>query len=72
MAICLSALGYLVAIGYDILGFSYIGRTLAAKKIAFTNFISSVFSNTIGFALVTGSAIGYRFYTSSGVSSAAV
>ncbi len=67
-AICLSALGYLVIICYDTLGFHYIGRSLAWKKIAFTNFISSVFSNTIGFALVTGSAIRYRFYSSWGVS----
>ncbi len=72
LAICLSALGYVVMIGYDILGFSYINRTLAAKKIAFTNFISSVFSNTIGFALVTGSAIRYRFYSSWGVSPLAI
>jgi glycosyltransferase 2 family protein len=72
LAICLSALGYVVMIGYDILGFSYINRTLAAKKIAFTNFISSVFSNTIGFALVTGSAIRYRFYSNWGVSPLAI
>lgn len=72
LAICLSALGYVVMIGYDILGFSYINRTLAAKKVAFTNFISSVFSNTIGFALVTGSAIRYRFYSSWGVSPLAI
>ena len=72
LAICLSALGYLVMIGYDILGFNYIGRTLAWKKIAFTNFISSVFSNTIGFALVTGSAIRYRFYSSWGISPLAI
>ncbi|QSJ15315.1 UPF0104 family protein [Nostoc sp. UHCC 0702] len=67
-AIWLTALGYLVMIGYDILGFKYINRSLAWNKIAFTNFISSVFSNTIGFALLTGSAIRYRFYTRWGVS----
>ena len=72
LAICLSALGYIVVIGYDMLGFSYIGRTLALKKIAFTNFISFVFSNTIGFALMTGSAIRYRFYSSWGVSPLAI
>ncbi|MBW4506322.1 MAG: flippase-like domain-containing protein [Scytonematopsis contorta HA4267-MV1] len=68
LAIWLTALGYLVMILYDILGFYYIGHSLTWSKIAFTNFISSVFSNTIGFALLTGTAIRYRFYKSWGVS----
>jgi uncharacterized membrane protein YbhN (UPF0104 family) len=71
-AIWLTALGYLVMIFYDILGFSYIGIALSGNKIAFTNFISSVFSNTIGFALLTGSAFRYRFYSRWGISSIAI
>ncbi|BAY76039.1 hypothetical protein NIES25_24880 [Nostoc linckia NIES-25] len=72
LAIWLTALGYLVMIGYDILGFNYINRSLSWNKIAFTNFISSTFSNTIGFALLTGSAIRYRFYANWGVSAVAI
>lgn len=72
LAIWLTALGYLVIIGYDVLGFKYINRSLSWNKIAFTNFISSTFSNTIGFALLTGSAIRYRFYTNWGVSAVAI
>ncbi|MCC5646521.1 lysylphosphatidylglycerol synthase domain-containing protein [Nostoc sp. CHAB 5824] len=71
-AIWLTALGYLVMIGYDILGFSYINRSLAWNKIALSNFISSALSNTIGFALLTGSAIRYRFYANWGVSAVAI
>ncbi|MEH1930959.1 lysylphosphatidylglycerol synthase domain-containing protein [Nostoc sp.] len=71
-AVWLTALGYLVMIGYDILGFSYINRSLSWNKIALTSFISSAFSNTIGFALLTGSAIRYRFYSSWGVSAGAI
>ncbi|MEH2267947.1 MAG: lysylphosphatidylglycerol synthase domain-containing protein [Nostoc sp.] len=71
-SIWLTALGYLVMIGYDILGFNYINRSLSWNKIAFTNFISSAFSNTIGFALLTGSAIRYRFYANWGVSAVAI
>ncbi|MEH2023906.1 lysylphosphatidylglycerol synthase domain-containing protein [Nostoc sp.] len=71
-AIWLTALGYVVMIGYDILGFSYINRSLSWNKIALTNFISSAFSNTIGFALLTGSAIRYRFYSTWGVSAVAI
>ncbi|MBN3873263.1 lysylphosphatidylglycerol synthase domain-containing protein [Nostoc sp. JL33] len=71
-AIWLTAFGYLVMIGYDILGFSYINRSLSWNKIALTSFISSAFSNTIGFALLTGSAIRYRFYSSWGLSKLAI
>jgi glycosyltransferase 2 family protein len=72
LAIGLTTLGYVVMVGYDILGFSYIGRSLSWNKIALTNFISCAFSNTIGFALLTGSAIRYRFYSKWGVSALAI
>ena len=71
-AVWLTALSYLVMVGYDILGFSYINRSLSWNKIALTSFISSAFSNTIGFALLTGSAIRYRFYSNWGVSAVAI
>lgn len=71
-SIWLTAFGYLVMIGYDILGFNYVGLSLSWNKIAFVNFISSVFSNTIGFALLTGTAIRYRFYTNWGVPGIAI
>ncbi|MBD2434938.1 MULTISPECIES: lysylphosphatidylglycerol synthase domain-containing protein [Fischerella] len=72
VSIGLTALGYCAIAFYDILGFKYIGFSLSWKKIALTNFISSVFSNTIGFALLTGSAIRYRFYSTWGISSFAI
>jgi len=50
-------------LGYDTLAFRYIGRRLAYKKSAWTAFISCAISNSIGFALLTGSAIRYRFYS---------
>lgn len=71
-AIGLTALGYLVMTGYEFLAFRYIRHSLAYPKIAFTNFISSAVGNTIGFALLTGSAIRYRFYSSWGVSAIAI
>ena len=59
----LTCLGYWAMTGYDTLAFRYIGRRLAYKKSAWTAFISCAVSNTIGFALLTGSAIRYRFYS---------
>ncbi|MBD2486338.1 lysylphosphatidylglycerol synthase domain-containing protein [Aulosira sp. FACHB-615] len=71
-AVGFTAMGYFVMVGYDILGFAYIHRFLHWQKIALTNFISSSFSNTIGFALLTGSAIRYRFYSRWQVSKIAI
>ncbi|MDF5718279.1 MAG: lysylphosphatidylglycerol synthase domain-containing protein [Rhizonema sp. NSF051] len=71
-SIWLTALGYIIMIGYDSLGFRYIGRSLSLKRIAFTSLLSCVFSNTIGFALLTGTAIRYRYYLSWGVSALAI
>lgn len=72
LGIGLTSLGYLAMTGYDTLAFRYIRRPLAYSKIAFTNFISCATSNTIGFALLTGSAIRYRFYSAWGVSPIAI
>ena len=41
-AIWLTAVGYLVMASYDILAFSYIGRSLSWNKIGLAGFISSV------------------------------
>lgn len=71
-AIAFTALGYLAMTGYDSLGFLYLRQRLGYGKIALTTFISCAFSNTIGFALLTGSAIRYRFYSSWGISPIAI
>ncbi|MEB3227052.1 MAG: hypothetical protein VKJ27_01595 [Synechocystis sp.] len=66
-AITLTALGYLVMTGYDLLGFQYIRKALAPAKIATTAFISYAVGNTIGFTAFSGTAIRYRFYSGWGV-----
>ncbi|MBW4590075.1 lysylphosphatidylglycerol synthase domain-containing protein [Aetokthonos hydrillicola Thurmond2011] len=71
-SIWLTAAGYLIMAGYDALGFTYLGCSIAFTKVAFTGLLSYVFSNTIGFALLTGSAIRYRFYSRWGVSPLAI
>ncbi|TVQ48543.1 MAG: UPF0104 family protein [Gloeocapsa sp. DLM2.Bin57] len=67
-AIILTGLGYLVMVGYDLLGFEYIRHRLAPTKIATTAFISYAVGNTIGFTAFSGTAIRYRFYSGWGVS----
>ncbi len=71
-AIAFTALGYLAMTGYDALAFRHLKQRLAYRRIATTSFISSAFSNTIGFALLTGGAIRYRRYAAWGISGGAI
>lgn len=66
-AIVLTFLGYLSMTGYDYLGFLYINRALKLKHIIETSFISYAVGNTVGFTLLSGTAIRYRFYSALGV-----
>ncbi|MGB3135902.1 MAG: lysylphosphatidylglycerol synthase domain-containing protein [Nodosilinea sp.] len=67
-----AGLGYLAVTGYDALGFLHLRLSLGYPKIALTTFISSALSNTLGFALLTGRAIRYRFYSGWGISAIAI
>jgi uncharacterized membrane protein YbhN (UPF0104 family) len=61
-AIGLTALNYLVMTGYDTLAVRSIGSRLPFAKTALTAIISYGISNTVGLALLSSSAIRYRFY----------
>ncbi|MCA9772303.1 MAG: bifunctional lysylphosphatidylglycerol flippase/synthetase MprF [Myxococcales bacterium] len=66
-AALLTALGYGVLTGYDTLAFRYIGRRLAARRIAFGAFASYAVSNNLGMAGVPGNAVRARLYSMWGV-----
>ena len=72
MAIGFTTLGYLAMTGYDALAFQHLRQSLAYRRIATTSFISNAFSNTIGFALLTGGAVRYRRYAAWGISGGAI
>ena len=67
IAVLLTAINYTALTGYDFLAFAYIRRRLPRAKIALTAFLAYAFSNTIGFAMLTGASVRYRFYSRSGV-----
>lgn len=71
-AIGLTGLGYLALSGYDILALHYVNHRLSLPRILFANFISNAFSNSIGLAFLTSSAIHYRFYSVWGVPTIAI
>lgn len=68
LAIGLTVLNYVALTGYDTLAIRYIQRSLSYEKTALVAVISYAISNSIGFALLSGSAIRYRFYSRWGLS----
>jgi phosphatidylglycerol lysyltransferase len=61
-------LSYFMLTMNDVLGLRYVGHRLAYGKIAFTSFTGYAFSNSIGYSVLSGGAIRYRFYSSWGLS----
>src|SRR5258706_2840450 len=53
-AILFTALSYVTLVGYDLSALHYVGRRLPLRDVALASFITYAFSNTIGFAAVTG------------------
>ncbi|SPD73938.1 conserved membrane hypothetical protein [uncultured Desulfobacterium sp.] len=68
LAMLLTGLNYAVLTAYDMLGFSYIGKTLSKARIALASFIAYAFSNNLGFMSLSGNAIRFRLYTAWGLS----
>lgn len=67
IALALTAVNYLILSFYDVLAFRYVEKDLPYRKIAFTSFMSYVFSYNIGLSLFGSSALRYRFYSSWGL-----
>ena len=66
-AAVLVALNYAILTGYDFIAFSYIGRRLPRWRVAIASFIAYSISNTIGFSVLSGTSVRYRFYSRWGV-----
>src|SRR5690242_14629388 len=65
----LTALNFAVLTCFDQLAFRHIGRRPRAVAVALTSFIAYAVSNAVGFAIVSGAAVRYRFYSRWGLSS---
>jgi phosphatidylglycerol lysyltransferase len=58
------ALNYLLLTGFDLLGFFYIGRRdVPAWKVGVASFTGYAISNSVGFAVVSGTSVRFRFYS---------
>ncbi len=69
----LAALGLTIASyaflpAYDALGLQYVKQRLAYGRIMLVGFLAYAFSQSLGFALVTGGSLRYRLYSAWGLS----
>ncbi|MFB2862488.1 bifunctional lysylphosphatidylglycerol flippase/synthetase MprF [Aeromonas sp. MdU4] len=71
-ALLLTAFSYLLLCGYDMLALGACGKRLPWQQVSMTSFIAYTFSNTLGFALLTGTSVRYRIYSSLGLSTAEI
>lgn len=66
-AVLLTAANYAVLTGYDFLAFAYLGRQLPARRIMTASFVAYAISNNVGFAMLSGASVRYRFYVRWGI-----
>ena len=66
-ALVLTAINYAVLTGYDFLAFAYIRRRLPHGRIALTSFVAYAIANNVGWSMVSGASVRYRFYTRWGI-----
>ncbi|HMO02696.1 MAG TPA: lysylphosphatidylglycerol synthase domain-containing protein [Oligoflexia bacterium] len=63
IALALSVINYFVLSFYDAIGLHYVKRNLSYVRVLFVSLIGHSFSNNMGFALLSGGAVRYRFYS---------
>jgi phosphatidylglycerol lysyltransferase len=67
LAVLLTVCNYAVLTGYDFLAFAYIGKQLSSIRIVLASFLAYAIANNVGFAMVSGASVRYRFYTRWGI-----
>jgi phosphatidylglycerol lysyltransferase len=67
LAIAFTFANYLVLTGYDQLAFVYLKRSFPRWQISAVSFVAYALSNTLGFAVISGTSARYRFYSRWGV-----
>ena len=66
-ALLLTAANYAVLTGYDILAFAYVGHHPPWRRVVATSLLAYAISNSVGFAMLSGASVRYRFYTRWGI-----
>ncbi|MFO1060418.1 MAG: bifunctional lysylphosphatidylglycerol flippase/synthetase MprF [Dongiaceae bacterium] len=66
-AVAMTVASYATLVCYDLSALHYVRRRLPLRDVAIASFVSYAFSNTIGFAAVTGGSVRYRLYSAAGL-----
>lgn len=66
-ALGLTALNYGVLTGYDFVALASAGARLRPARVMLTSFIAYAISNSVGFAMLSGASVRYRFYSRWGI-----
>lgn len=67
VAALITAVNYLVLTGYDQLAIRHVGKQIGAVRVAVASFVSYAIANNLGFQLLSGTAVRYRFYSRWGI-----
>lgn len=70
LSVLFTAANYAVLCGFDLLAFRYVGRRLTEWKVMVTSFIGYAVANNVGFAIISGTSVRYRFYSRWGLGGA--
>jgi phosphatidylglycerol lysyltransferase len=71
-ALAFTAIAYGLLPAYDAIALEYVGKPLPLHRVAFSSFISYGLSQTLGFPVVTGNSVRYRFWSAWGLSTAEI
>jgi phosphatidylglycerol lysyltransferase len=71
-ALGFTVLAYAMLPAYDAIALHYVRCPLPLHRVAFSSFISYGLSQTLGFPLVTGSSVRYRFWNAWGLSTSEI
>jgi phosphatidylglycerol lysyltransferase len=62
-ALAITALNYTVLTGYDLIAVAGIGRGFSRIRVVAASFVAYAVANNVGFAMLSGASVRYRFYT---------
>jgi uncharacterized membrane protein YbhN (UPF0104 family) len=68
-SLLLTAAGYLVFAGYDLVALRHLGRSLSLGRVIISSFIGSALANNVALSFLVGGSVRYRFYSSWGLPS---
>jgi len=63
LALVLTVLSYAALTGYDFLALASIGKRLPREHVVLTSFLAYAIANNVGWAMLSGASVRYRFYT---------